>query len=81
VMQQQQIDEQLLDLAHKDQQLQNMRDEVDTREASISKLCKKLVKYKLHLDTTKVATWLVGGGCGCKVGPKQDQWYQVPVHL
>ena len=68
VMQQRQIDDQLLDLAHKDRQLLYLRDEVDGREASISKLHKKLVKYRLNLDSTKVGVAGVGeaeiGGLG-----------------
>ena len=53
-MQQRQVDDQLLDLAHNDKQLRDLRDAVNAKDAKIDRMDKELVKYQEEMELVKV---------------------------
>ncbi len=55
-MQQCQVEEQLLELARNQHELQDMRDEVDSRDVRIERLQKDLEKYQLHVQQAAKAS-------------------------
>jgi len=68
-MQQCQVEEQLLELARNHHELQDMRDEVDSRDARIERLQKDLQRYQLQMQAAAKASLPVKGGVSDELCP------------